>query len=136
VKRRKPSINHIGLAVPNIADFLRRHDVLYGGFDRGPLIENVRQRVRELNISDGQTTLELLEPAGDESPIAGFLTANPRGGLIHVAMEVDDLDAMLDEVKRAGGRILAGPMPDIAFGERRIAFVLLDRHVTELVERG
>jgi hypothetical protein len=37
-------------------------------------------------------------------------------------------------VTAAGGRVLAGPVPDVAFEERRIAFVLLAGQVTELVE--
>jgi methylmalonyl-CoA/ethylmalonyl-CoA epimerase len=133
---RRPSINHVGFAVPSIDRFLRRNERLYGGLQRGALIENERQQVRELTVSDGHTTIELLEPAGQSSPIAGFLERKPRGGLVHLAFDVDDLDEMLTALTASGARVIAGPTPDIAYGERRIAFVMLDGHVTELIERA
>lgn len=35
--------------------------------------------------------LELLQPLGDSSPIAGFLAKNPSGGMHHLCMEVPDV---------------------------------------------
>lgn len=34
------------------------------------------------------TKIELLQPFGDASPIAGFLKKNPAGGIHHVCLEV------------------------------------------------
>jgi methylmalonyl-CoA/ethylmalonyl-CoA epimerase len=134
--KRRLSINHVGLAVPSIERFLNRNELLLGALDRGPLIHNDRQRVRELTVSDGHTSVELIEPLDERSPISGFLQRNPGGGLVHVAFEVDDLDQMLAELTARGARVVVPPTPDIAFGERRIAFVVLDRQVTELIERA
>ena len=127
-------INHIGLAVPDIEAFLRRTTPLYVGLSRGPMIVNYRQKVRELYMTDGATTLELLEPLGERSPLQAFLNRNPAGGLLHVALEVTDLDAAIARVAAAGGRLVVGPVPDVAFNERRIAFVYLGGQVTELIE--
>jgi methylmalonyl-CoA/ethylmalonyl-CoA epimerase len=127
-------INHVGLAVPNIEAFLKKTMSLYEGFTRGPCIVNERQRVRELFITDGATTIELLEPLEQSSPLQAFLNRNPAGGLIHLALEVDDLDTTIARVKAAGGRLVVAPVPDIAFHERRIAFVYLGGQVTELIE--
>jgi methylmalonyl-CoA/ethylmalonyl-CoA epimerase len=127
-------INHVGLAVPDIEAFLRKTTPLYEGLARGPLIVNERQRVRELFLTDGATTIELLEPLAEGSPLQGFLSKNRAGGLIHVALDVVDLDAAISRVTAAGGRLLVGPVPDVAFDERRIAFVYLGGQVTELVE--
>ncbi len=127
-------INHVGLAVPDIETFLRKTDALYGGLDRGPMIVNERQNVREQCITDGSTTVELLEPLGERSPLQAFLARNRMGGLIHLALDVVDLDAAIARVTAAGGRLLVGPVPDVAFEERRIAFVFLGGQVTELVE--
>lgn len=33
-----------------------------------------------------------VHPLGDKSPIAGFLKKNPRGGIHHICIEVDNLD--------------------------------------------
>lgn len=129
-------INHIGMAVPSIEAFLRRNAVLYGGFARGPIIENARQRVREQFISDGSTVIELLEPMGADSPISGFLKRNACGGLIHVALEAGNLETAIEAVCRAGGLLVAAPAPDVAFEDRRIAFVTLDGQIVELVEEA
>ena len=127
-------INHIGLAVPDIEVFLRKTNPLYQGFSRGRLIVNERQKVRELYMTDGATTVELLEPLGEGSPLQAFLNRNPAGGLIHLALEVTDLDAAIARVTAAGGRLVVVPAPDVAFNERRIAFVYLGGQVTELIE--
>jgi len=127
-------INHVGLAVPNIEAFLGKTAPLYEGFIRGPMIVNERQRVRELFVTDGTTTLELLEPLGEDSPLQAFLNRNPMGGPIHLAFEVFDLDAAIARVTAAGGRLVARPVPDVAFNGRRIAFVYLGGQVTELIE--
>ena len=129
-------INHVGLAVPDIEAWLRKTEPLYGGLERGPLIVNERQNVRELCLSDGSTTVELLEPLSESSPLRGFLQKNRYGGLVHLALDVVDLDEAIARVTAAGGRVLAGPVPDVAFEERRIAFVLLAGQVTELVEEA
>jgi methylmalonyl-CoA/ethylmalonyl-CoA epimerase len=127
-------INHVGLAVPDIEAFLRKTTPLYEGFTRGPMIVNERQKVRELFLTDGATTVELLQPLGEGSPLRAFLNRNPAGGLIHLALEVVDLDAAIARVIAAGGRSVVAPVPDVAFQERRIAFVYLGGQVTELIE--
>ena len=128
-------INHVGLALPSIDAFLHKTLPLFGELTRGQIIVNERQQVRELWLTDGATTVELLEPLAEGSPLRGFLRRNPAGGLVHLALEVIDLDATIARVTSAGGRLLSGPIPDVAFDERRIAFVFLGGQVTELVER-
>jgi methylmalonyl-CoA/ethylmalonyl-CoA epimerase len=127
-------INHVGLAVPDIEEFLRKNAPLYDKFTRGPMIVNERQKVRELFITDGATTLELLEPLGDGSPLKGFLNKNPAGGLIHLALDVVDLEAAIAQVTSAGGRLVVAPVEDVAFNGRRIAFVYLAGQITEFIE--
>jgi methylmalonyl-CoA/ethylmalonyl-CoA epimerase len=133
--RRDFTINHVGYAVQNIERFLADNEVLYGRFERGPVIVNERQRVREMFISDGKTVLELLEPLGQDSPIARFLKSNREGGLVHVALDVDDISEAITRIKAAGGVVMVQPTPDVAFGERRIAFVAIEGQLTELIER-
>ena len=127
-------INHVGLAVPDIEAFLKKVSPLYQRFSRSPLIANERQRVRQLFMTDGATTIELLEPLRDDSPLQAFLKRNPTGGLVHLALEVADLDAAISRVTAAGGRVVVAPVPDVAFHERRIAFVYLGGQLTELIE--
>ena len=106
-------INHVGLAVPDIEAFLTKISPLYEQFSRGPLITNQRQNVRQLFLTDGATTIELLEPLRDDSPLRAFLNRNPTGGLVHLALEVVDLDAAIGRVTAAGGRLVVAPVPDV-----------------------
>jgi len=127
-------IDHVAMAVPSIERFREESAALFGDFHAGPVIENQRQAVREQFLDDGQTRIELLEPIGDRSPIKAFLERNPDGGLLHLALEVKDIRESIARVEAAGGRLIAGPLPDVAFQERLIAFVLLGGQLTELIE--
>lgn len=129
-------INHVGMAVASIQEFLAKNELFYGGFERGTLIVNETQRVSEMFLRNGEQVVELLEPLGDDSPISGFLRKNPGGGLVHIAFDVPQIDDAIAAVERGGGRLISGPVPDIAFDERRIAFVFLNGQVVELIEEG
>jgi methylmalonyl-CoA/ethylmalonyl-CoA epimerase len=77
---------------------------------------------------------ELVEPAGDASPVNGFLKKG--GGLHHVCYEIDDLEAGLELAQEVGLAIVAAPAPAVAFGGRRIAWVCSkSRLLMELLER-
>jgi methylmalonyl-CoA/ethylmalonyl-CoA epimerase len=121
--------------VRDINAFLKKSAALFEGFTCGPTIVNARQKVREQFISDGITTLELLEPLTEGSPLQGFLNKNHAGGLNHLALDVVDLDAAIARVIASGGRLVTRPVPDVAFNERRIAFVFIGGQITELIEQ-
>jgi methylmalonyl-CoA/ethylmalonyl-CoA epimerase len=129
------TINHVGMAVPNIDKFLEGNQVLYKNFERSSEYINERQKVRELFITDGKHTVELLEPIGDGSPLASFVKKNRAGGLVHICFECDDIKEAIASVTGAGGLLITGPIPDIAFDERPIAFLMLADQVIELVQR-
>jgi methylmalonyl-CoA/ethylmalonyl-CoA epimerase len=129
------TVNHVGLVVPNIEEFLAANDVRYKAFQRTVPVVNERQRVREAFITDGSTVIELLEPMGEGSPLRSFLNKNSGGGLVHICFECDDIKEGMQSVTRAGGLAISGPTPDIAFGERPVAFMMLANQVIELVQR-
>jgi len=89
--------------VPSIEAFLHKTIPLYGELTRGPMIVNERQQVRELCLTDGATTVELLEPLAESSPLRSFLRRNRSGGLVHLALEVVDLDATIARVTASVG---------------------------------
>ncbi len=127
-------INHVAMAVPSIDAFLEKQSVLYSRLECGPLIVNETQGVKEMFVSDGSHVIELLEPLREGSPLDGFLKKNPFGGLIHIAYDVEDIEAAIQEIEQAGGRKISGPVPDVAFDGRNIAFVFLGGQVIELIE--
>lgn len=129
------TVNHVGMAVPNIDTFLAANELLYRNFRKTPAVVNERQHVREVFITDGKTVIELLEPTGEGSPLNGFLKKNRAGGLIHICFDCDDIAQAIKQIKEAGGVVITGPIPDIAFDERPIAFMMLADQVIELVQR-
>jgi LAO/AO transport system kinase len=95
-------IAHLGIAVPKIDD-ARFYDVL-------GLLETHREEVASQGVLTsfrpiGESFFELLEPANASSPIAKFL--EKRGpGLHHVCLEVADIRAALELLKKAGVRLV------------------------------
>jgi methylmalonyl-CoA/ethylmalonyl-CoA epimerase len=69
------------------------------------------------------TKIELLEPLGEGSQIAGFLEKNPDGGIHHICYEVDDIIAARDQMLRAGARVLGGGEPKIGAHGKPVIFL-------------
>lgn len=127
-------MNHVGIAVRSIEKHLASNRLLYEGFDIGQPIINTTQQVKELFLRNGDRVIELLEPLTAASPISGFFVHNRDGGPIHIGYDVTDIALAIREVESAGGRLIAGPMPDIAFEQRPIAFVYLGGQISEFIE--
>jgi hypothetical protein len=68
----------------------------------------------------GDAQIELVEPAGDNSPVSGFL--KKCGGLHHLCYEVDELAEQLKASRAAGCIIVRAPLPAAAFENRLIAW--------------
>jgi methylmalonyl-CoA/ethylmalonyl-CoA epimerase len=69
----------------------------------------------------GDPLFELIEPVGDSSPVASF--AKRGGGLHHVCYVVDSLEQKLEESRAQRSLIVRSPVPAVAFGGRRIAWI-------------
>ena len=67
--------------------------------------------------------IELLEPLGDNSPIANFLKRNPDGGVHHLCFEVDDILAARDEMRAKGATVLGTGEPRIGAHGTPVIFV-------------
>ena len=75
----------------------------------------------------------MLEPHGDNSPVAKFLAKG--GGLYHLCFEIDNLDEHLETLQQQGAFIIKPPTPATAFQGRRVAFVLMpDKDLVEFIE--
>ena len=115
-------ISHLGIAVGSIDEqigFFK--DVLEletGGIE---IVEDQKVKVAFLKV--GETRIELLEPTTDDSPVKKFLDKRDgRTTIHHVAYEVEDVDAALEEVKQKGIRVI-DEEPRIGAGGTRIAFI-------------
>ena len=100
----KVRIDHIGVAVTNIAEALAFYRDALGLEVEAP--EDVpSQKVRAHFIPAGDSALELLEAMGDDSPIAKY-TAKRGPGLHHITLRVDDIEAALAQLKARGVRLI------------------------------
>uniref|UniRef100_UPI00338DE6F5 methylmalonyl-CoA epimerase n=1 Tax=uncultured Allobacillus sp. TaxID=1638025 RepID=UPI00338DE6F5 len=97
-------INHIGIAVKNIDETLPFYTETLGLTFRG-VDEVESEGVKVAFLSIGESNFELLEPLHEESPIAKFI--EKRGeGIHHIALEVDDIHARLEQFKSEGIRMI------------------------------
>jgi methylmalonyl-CoA/ethylmalonyl-CoA epimerase len=69
------------------------------------------------------TKIELLEPYGEDSPIAGFVAKNSAGGIHHVCYEVDDIIAARDQLTSTGARVLGDGEPRIGAHGKPVLFL-------------
>jgi len=111
-------IAHIGIAVQGLdagVSFYR--DVL--GLSEVPLADSDGARIA--GFAAGDSLVELLEPATEDSPIGRFV-AKRGGGLHHVCFAVPDLDAALARCRAFGIRLIDETPRPGAEG-KRIAFL-------------
>ena len=97
-------INHLGIATKGIDEALEFwSDALGLENAHTEVVEDQKVRVAMLPI--GESRIELLEPTNDDSPISKFLEKR-GGGLHHIALEVDDINAALARLKEKGMRLI------------------------------
>jgi len=106
--------NHIGVAVPDLAEAIAFYRDVMGASDITEPFDLPEQGVKVCFVNtpghggtEG-TQVELLAPLSEESPVTGFLARNPLGGQHHVCFEVPDIEAARAEFEGMGKRIL-GP---------------------------
>lgn len=101
-------LNHVGVATPSIEQSLDLYRNMFGAEPSGEPFELPVQGVRVCFVSAPNSQIELIEPLGEDSPIAKFLEKNPSGGQHHVCFEAEDIDQAREWFEEKGARIL-GP---------------------------
>ena len=130
-------LHHIGVVVGSVKESGELYAEHLGMCALGPAVHDPLQRVIvQFWAQEGcGISIELIEPVGGDSPVAGFL--GKGGGLAHLCYEVEDLEMALEDARQKGAIVISGPVPAAAFQQRRIAFVILRGiGVTELVEKS
>lgn len=102
-------INHIGIAVPSLAEAVATYRALLGAGAISDVIELPDQGVRVQFIDAPNGQLELLEPLGAGSGVAKFLEKNPRGGQHHICFETPDVTAAKARLEAQGATVLGEP---------------------------
>lgn len=123
-------LDHVAIAVPDLAEGLRLHERLTGG-PASPPETLTPQGVRVAFVG----SVELLEPLSPDSPVGRFLERNGPG-LHHLAYRTPDIDAELRRLASQGFELVDREARPGARGHR-VAFVhprSAGRVLVELVE--
>ncbi|MGU3493139.1 methylmalonyl-CoA epimerase [Xanthobacteraceae bacterium A53D] len=115
-------LNHVAIAVKDItaAAALYRETM---GADVSEAVAQHAHGVTTVFIHLPNTKIELLEPLGENSPIAKFLERNADGGIHHICYEVDDIIVARDRLKAAGARVLGDGEPKIGAHGKPVLFL-------------
>lgn len=113
-------VDHIGIAVQNLEEALEIFEKKLGLKLEG-VHEIKEQRVKAAMLLAGETRIELLEPIGQEGPVARFL--EKRGeGFHHIAFKVKNIEGLLAQLKERG-IILVDEKPRVGVKGAKIAFL-------------
>jgi len=98
-------INHIAIAVPDVTAAARQWETMLGATVSAP--QTLPEHgVRIVFVTAPNGKVELMEPFGEASPIAGILARNENGGMHHICYEVDDIESASQTLQAAGARVL------------------------------
>ena len=115
-------LNHVAIAVPALADAMAVYRNALGAEISAPLAQP-EHGVTVAFVTLPNTKIELLEPLGQNSPIAAFLARNAAGGIHHVCYEVADIRAARDRLTAAGARVLGDGEPRIGAHGKPVLFL-------------
>lgn len=126
-------LSHVSIVVPSLDTAAREIERKFG-LKIGKIAFNEQQGVRLAYVDLGNAKIELMEPAGADSPVAKFLARNPRGGIHHFCLKVDSVDATAAQANAQGVRVLGDGKPQLNVHGERIAFVHPQDFLGALVE--
>jgi methylmalonyl-CoA/ethylmalonyl-CoA epimerase len=133
----EPQLHHVGYVVADVEESLPHWTASLAASWVSAVFHDPLQKVKVAFLqpgSDDAVQVELVGPLGEGSPVGPFLAKG--GGLHHVCYQVDDLEGHIAEMKRRKAILIRPPKPAVAFGGRRIAWMVTrERAVIEYVER-
>jgi len=126
-------LNHVAIAVPDLDKAAKTYRETLGARVSAPTAQP-DHGVTVVFVELPNTKIELLQPMGDNSPIAKFLERSPDGDMHHLCYEVDDIIGARDRLKVAGARVLGDGEPKIGAHGRPVLFLHPKDFVGTLVE--
>jgi methylmalonyl-CoA/ethylmalonyl-CoA epimerase len=104
-------LDHIGMAVKSLSELN-----LQGSGIHDPI-----QKVTVAFFRLHGVCIEAIEPAAEDSPISDQLAHGSK--LLHLCFRVPDLEAAIRAGRAHGMLLVASPVPAVAFGGRKIAWI-------------
>jgi methylmalonyl-CoA/ethylmalonyl-CoA epimerase len=127
------AFSHVSIVVPDIEAAARTLAEKYG-LIAGERMVNEQQGVRLCYVEIGGGRIELMQPSRPDSPVAKFLERNPRGGIHHFSLCVNDVGAAANYLAGKGVRVLGDGKPQRNVAGERIAFIHPHDFLGALVE--
>ncbi len=115
-------LNHVAIATRDIAAATAIYRDTLGAKVSGQ-VQQPDHGVTTVFVELPNTKIELLEPLGENSPIAKFLDKNPAGGIHHLCYEVDDIHAAVARMKENGATITGTGEPRIGAHGKPVVFL-------------
>ncbi|MBB26006.1 MAG: methylmalonyl-CoA epimerase [Geminicoccus sp.] len=115
-------LNHVAIAVPDLAAAAEVYAGTLGAEVSAPQLLP-EHGVTVVFVTLPNTKIELLEPLGEDSPIARFLEKTPAGGMHHLCYEVEDIGAARDRLLAVGARVLGDGEPKIGAHGKPVLFL-------------
>ncbi len=113
-------IHHVGMAVNDLDEAVETYEQLFGAtVEHRATVEDQGVHAASLRLGEGR--VELMESLGEDTPVGKFL-AKRGPGMHHVAYEVANLPAALEQLSAGGAELIdESPRPGL-FG-LQVAFV-------------
>jgi methylmalonyl-CoA/ethylmalonyl-CoA epimerase len=127
------ALSHVSIAVPDLEAAARQLNDKYG-LSVGARMVNAEQGVRLAYVEFGSGKIELMEPSRPDSPIAKFLERNPKGGIHHFCLGVDDVEKAAHALAQNGVRVLGAGKSQRNVAGEPIAFLHPGDFLGALVE--
>lgn len=116
------AINHIAIATPDLDQAVKFYRDTLGALVSSP--QSLPEHgVTVVFVELGESKVELLEPLGENSPIAAFLEKNPNGGMHHICYNVANILEAKDRLVSQGLRILGDGQPKIGAHGNPVLFL-------------
>ena len=116
------AINHIAIATPDLDQAVKFYRDTLGALVSSP--QSLPEHgVTVVFVELGESKVELLEPLGENSPIAAFLEKNPNGGMHHICYNVANILEAKDNLVSQGLGILGDGQPKIGAHGNPVLFL-------------
>jgi methylmalonyl-CoA/ethylmalonyl-CoA epimerase len=115
-------LNHVAIAVPDLDAATKTYRDTLGAPVSEPQ-DLPDHGVRVVFVELPNSKIELMQPLDDASPIAGFLTKHPAGGVHHVCYEIEDIIAARDKLLSEGARVLGDGEPKTGAHGKPVLFL-------------
>ena len=115
-------LNHIAIAVPNIKEAADQYRNIFGA-KVSEEVEQPDHGVTTVFIDLGNTKIELLEVLGEDSPILKFIDKNPKGGMHHICLEVENINDAIEKLNTHEVSITGTGKPKIGAHGKPVVFL-------------